>query len=199
MAESLRAFSVPFVRAPDVSAGPENASLNNRTGARAAAPDGPEPLALLIVKGELLHFVRSSASLVVVGLLLLACSAGSPPTTAPTSAGEIAVTLTDAMRIEPSLMSVAAGKPVTFVVTNTGVIPHEFTLGDQDVQDEHEQEMLQMGGMPMDHDHANAITVQPGETKQLVYTFEQPGTSQAGCHLPGHYPAGMMATINIAA
>ena len=83
-------------------------------------------------------------------------------------------------------MSVEAGTPVTFVVTNVGVIPHEFMLGDEDIQDEHEQEMLEMGGMPMDHDHANAITVQPG------------GTILAGCHLPGHYSAGMMATITIA-
>ena len=108
------------------------------------------------------------------------------------------MTLTDAMRIEPSSMNVEAGTPVTFVVTNVGVIPHEFMLGDEDIQDEHEQEMLEMGGMPMDHDHANAITVQPGQTKQLPYTFAEPGTTLAGCHLPGHYPAGMMATITIA-
>lgn len=157
-------------------------------------------------------FIRRSAALVAVGLLLLACAAPASPrstatplatavgqtTPAPTSSRQIAVTLTDAMRIEPSSMNVEAGTPVTFVVTNVGVIPHEFMLGDEDIQDEHEQEMLQMGGMPMDHDHANAITVQPGQTKQLPYTFAEPGTTLAGCHLPGHYPAGMMATITIA-
>jgi uncharacterized cupredoxin-like copper-binding protein len=148
-----------------------------------------------------LSLTRSSAALVVVGLVLLACAApiSTETTTAPSSGTQLVVTLTDAMRIEPSSINVDAGQPVTFVVTNTGVIPHELTLGDEDVQDEHEQEMLEMGGMPMDHDHGNAITVEPGQTKQLVYTFTEPGTSLAGCHLPGHYPAGMVATITIAA
>jgi uncharacterized cupredoxin-like copper-binding protein len=109
------------------------------------------------------------------------------------------VTLTDTLRIEPAAMTVPAGAPITFVVTNTGAIDHEFTVGDEEVQDEHEQEMIDMGGTPMNHDLENSITVAPGETKELVYTFDAPGTSLAGCHVPGHYPAGMKATINVTA
>jgi hypothetical protein len=43
----------------------------------------------------------------------------------------VAVTLTDALRIEPAEMTVPVGVPVTFVVTNAGVIPHEFVVGDE--------------------------------------------------------------------
>lgn len=127
---------------------------------------------------------------------LAATQTAAPP---PPVSAQIAVTLTDTMRIEPRSMTVTAGKPVTFVVTNTGVIPHEFTIGDGDVQDEHEREMMEMGGMGMTHDEDNAIAVAPGETKQLTYTFDMPGKSLAGCHVPGHYPAGMMATITVTA
>ncbi|MDL2335989.1 MAG: plastocyanin/azurin family copper-binding protein [Chloroflexota bacterium] len=109
----------------------------------------------------------------------------------------IAVTLSDTMRIEPMAMEVRAGEPTTFIVTNAGKIVHEFTLGDGTVQDEHEQEMIAMGGMGMTSDEPNAISVAPGETKELVFTFEMPGMSLAGCHVMGHYPAGMKATISV--
>jgi uncharacterized cupredoxin-like copper-binding protein len=46
-------------------------------------------------------------------------------------------------------------------------------------------------------DEANAITLQPGETKTLEYTFEEAGELLAGCHEPGHYDAGMVATITV--
>jgi uncharacterized cupredoxin-like copper-binding protein len=100
------------------------------------------------------------------------------------------------MTIEPGAMTVTAHTPVTFVVTNIGQIAHEFTLGDTNVQEEHERDMMSMGGA-MGHDEDNAISVAPGQTKELTYTFEMSGMSFAGCHVPGHYPAGMRASISI--
>jgi hypothetical protein len=32
---------------------------------------------------------------------------------------------------------------------------------------------------------------------RLLYTFDQPGTLEYGCHVPGHYPAGMRGTITV--
>lgn len=126
-----------------------------------------------------------------------AAASVSPTAGATAPSTRIEVTLADTMRIEPAAMTVPAGTPITFVVTNTGSIAHEFTLGDEDVQAEHEQEMMNMGGMPMSHDEDNAIFVDPGKTKELVYTFDKPGSSLAGCHVPGHYPAGMRSTITV--
>lgn len=166
--------------------------------------------------------LRPAAVLAILAVLLEACGGATPawtyappssrpaatvsstpsatpqPTPVPSAAPTtIAVTLTDMMRIEPIAMEVRAGVPTSFIVTNAGKIVHEFTLGDADIQDEHEQEMIAMGGMGMTSDEPNAISVAPGETKELVFTFEMPGMAFAGCHVMGHYPAGMKATISV--
>jgi uncharacterized cupredoxin-like copper-binding protein len=133
-------------------------------------------------------------------LFIAACSSGGGSTTASTSASaassttRIEVKLTDTLKMEPASMSVPAGVPVTFVVTNTGAIDHEFYLGDEAAQAEHDEEMA-MGGMT--HDEPEGIGLKPGETKELTYTFAEAGTTLAGCHVPGHYVAGMKAQITV--
>lgn len=139
----------------------------------------------------------SRLGLVPLLVMVAACSTGSPASTAPTAAlTRIEVALTDAMRIEPGMMTVPAGVPVTFVVTNVGALDHEFYLGDEAAQAEHEQEMQSMGGMV--HDEAEGIAVDPGQTKELTFTFAESGETLAGCHVTGHYGGGMKATITVA-
>jgi uncharacterized cupredoxin-like copper-binding protein len=146
--------------------------------------------------------------LIATALVLVAgCSAGagaSSVSPAPIPAGSAApsaaatrveVSLSDQLRIEPTSMTVPAGVPVTFVVTNTGTIEHEFYLGDEGAQAAHEEEMGEMGGMT--HDEPEGIAVKAGETNELTYTFEQAGETLAGCHFPGHYGGGMKATITV--
>ncbi len=116
-------------------------------------------------------------------------------TVAPADSMRIDVTLTDALRIEPASIQVSAGVPVTFVVTNAGVLPHEFVVGDEAVQKAHEATMQGMGSMT--HDEPTAIGLEPGETKELTISFSEPGETLAGCHIRGHYPAGMWATITV--
>ncbi len=118
----------------------------------------------------------------------------SPAASAGAAALRIEVQLTDALRIEPAEMTVKAGQPVTFIVTNTGAIDHEFYLGDEAMQAEQEA-MMQAGQMA--HDTAESISLKPGETKELTYTFGTAGQTIAGCHVAGHYIAGMKATITI--
>ncbi len=121
------------------------------------------------------------------------------PSQAATSSGaavRIDVTLTDDFRIDPCSMTVSAGVPVTFVVTNGGAIAHEFFLGDEGAQAAHAEEMLSMNGTPM-HDEPDGIAVAPGETRELAHTFASPGQYLAGCHVPGHYAAGMKAVIDV--
>lgn len=145
-----------------------------------------------------------------VVVLIAACSSGtgstadpSPaasasPSSAPSAsaaATRIEVQLTDALKIEPATISVPAGVPVTFVVTNLGATDHEFFLGDEAAQAEHEQEMQEMGGMA--HDEEMGIAVEPGETKELTVTFPEPGSILAGCHVAGHYAGGMKAAFEI--
>lgn len=92
-------------------------------------------------------------------------------------------------------MTVPIGVPVTFVVTNAGAIDHEFFVGDEDEQAEHEQEMAGMPGMS--RDEPNGIGLKPGETKELTHTFASAGTTLVGCHVTGHYGAGMKAEITV--
>jgi uncharacterized cupredoxin-like copper-binding protein len=108
----------------------------------------------------------------------------------------IAVTLSDMMRIETAAMTVPVGAPVTFVVTNAGAVRHEFVLGDAAAQQAHEVAMQGMGGM-MAADDPEAIALDPGVTKDLTWTFTQPGEMLAGCHVAGHYSAGMKAVITV--
>jgi uncharacterized cupredoxin-like copper-binding protein len=41
----------------------------------------------------------------------------------------------------------------------------------------------------------NAVAVGPGETAELTYTFHEAGELIMGCHVAGHYLAGMRGTI----
>jgi len=125
-----------------------------------------------------------------------AAPAASPAQSDP-SATRIEVTLSDSLKIGPAVMTVPAGKPVTFVVTNTGTVFHEFTLGNAADQEAHDKEMMAAGGMSMPKDEPNAIGVEPGKTKELTYTFATPGETLAGCHVIGHYLAGMKAVSKI--
>ena len=153
--------------------------------------------------------------LAAIAVLAAACSTGSgtpawsfgapvtsaaPATPAASTAASttrIEVTLSDSLKIEPVAMTVPAGEPVTFVVTNTGTVFHEFTLGDAADQEAHDKEMMAAGGMSMPKDEPNAIGVEPGKTKELTYTFATPGETLAGCHVIGHYLAGMKAVSKI--
>jgi len=108
----------------------------------------------------------------------------------------IAVMIDDMLRIEPALMSVPAGVAVTFVVTNLGGIEHEFVLGDEAAPQEHEAAMRHMGGT-MATDDPDAIVVAAGATKELSVVFAEPCEMIAGCHVPGHYAAGMRAVITV--
>lgn len=41
------------------------------------------------------------------------------------------------------------------------------------------------------------MSVEPGETEMLEFTFGEAGALQVGCHEPGHFPAGMAAAITV--
>lgn len=49
----------------------------------------------------------------------------------------------------------------------------------------------QPGSAAMVHDDPNAVFVQPGETKELIWRFDRVQNLQFACNVPGHSQAGM--------
>ena len=101
---------------------------------------------------------------------------------------------------EPKSLSAQRGERIEFVFHNTGKIPHDAFIGDTAAQADHEQKMRDAkGGSMIDHGMGGtAITVDAGQTGQLMYTFDTTGTIEIGCHQPGHYAAGMKLAVTVA-
>ncbi len=106
----------------------------------------------------------------------------------------VKITALDTMRFVPATVRVRPGETVRFVVTNEGHLVHEFILGDRREQTEYEEEMRRIAGMTMP-DEVNGVTLRPGETKTLTWTFGKTGVVEYACHQPGHYGAGMVGKI----
>ena len=108
----------------------------------------------------------------------------------------IRVDANDQLRFSPDSVNVRAGETIAFRVTNTGTATHEFVIGDSQLQAKHEQDMARGNGMTMTQSR-DFVEIPAGKTATLVYTFHQPGTLLYGCHIPGHFAAGMRGTITV--
>ncbi len=104
------------------------------------------------------------------------------------------VAATDDMTLVMGLTSIRQGETIEFVVTNTGDIPHEFSIGDTGSQRAHANLMKKNPDMKH-HDDPSALTLGPGETGTLVWKFSKPpvqGEIVFACQMPGHWDAGML-------
>jgi uncharacterized cupredoxin-like copper-binding protein len=110
----------------------------------------------------------------------------------------VEVRMDDQMRFYPSRIDVQAGETLRFVVRNDGQVEHELVLGSESSLREHAEAMKQGAGHA--HGHAGAaISLQPGQTGELVVTFPTATTVQMACLVPGHYEAGMRGTVEVSA
>ncbi len=95
-------------------------------------------------------------------------------------------------RFVPDHFEFEAGTTVTFVVENTDPIDHEFIIGDDSVQQAHEEGTeAHHGAKP------GELSIPIGETRRTTYSFDEPGTLLIGCHLPSHYDFGMKGEITV--
>jgi len=138
-----------------------------------------------------------SAAFMVAGRGMTPGMVMSAPGAAPAGleGRTIAITADDRLRFRPDAIIVRAGETVAFVVTNTGRLPHEFVIGTAAAQDEHEREMA--GGAHMAMGDSDSIDLPPGQSRRLVYAFRSPGILLYGCHVAGHYAAGMRGVITV--
>jgi uncharacterized cupredoxin-like copper-binding protein len=127
--------------------------------------------------------------------VLAACDSGDGAPKATPAAGDervIQVEMRD-IAFAPTTLAVRPGERVRFVFKNRGALTHDGFLGDAAAQDRHEQDARAGHGAGPD-----AVSVRPGKTAELSYTFDRPGQILLGCHQPGHYTGGMKAAITVA-
>ncbi len=85
--------------------------------------------------------------------------------------------------------SIPAG-PVKFVIENVGDTVHELVLEPAGANDE----PFELNGK-----ESEVEDVEPGKSKTLEWTLDQPGTYQLGCHTPAHFEQGMFTTFTVTA
>ena len=99
------------------------------------------------------------------------------------------ITMTDALKFDPSTESAAPGETVSFVLINAGAATHEFQVGPE----------TGVAANQVDGKSVREVAdIDGGHVAELTYTF--PTTSAAyafACHVPGHYEAGMKGTVDL--
>lgn len=101
----------------------------------------------------------------------------------------------DSMEFKHEPIVVEDGETIRFEITNHGVLAHEFAIGDKE---EHKEHQIMMREMPdMQHDDPNVVTLEPGETRSLIWTFAKAADIEVACNIPGHYEGGMHSQVEV--
>lgn len=149
--------------------------------------------------------MRRTHILLATGLVAALASCGDDDAADSGSGSDAARTVEIEMvdiAFEPDTVEVEAGETIRFVFTNNGTVMHDAFIGDEAAQEEHGREMRDAEsdgehGGGGHGDGGDAITVEPGDTGEITYTFDEPGTLEIGCHEPGHYEAGMRVSVEV--
>jgi uncharacterized cupredoxin-like copper-binding protein len=133
-------------------------------------------------------------------LVSLGCAAPSDTVSVPDDAIEI--TMRDNV-FDPKNITVKEGEDVTFLFVNRGSLEHEAFIGSKSEQNAHEREMQsddegeEDGHGAHGGSDAAAVAVKPGRSATLEHRFTEAGTTYIGCHVPGHYDAGMRVKVKV--
>ncbi len=109
----------------------------------------------------------------------------------------INLSMSDAMRFTPDKIEVKQGDTIKLVLKNTGTQMHELVIGTKKELEEHAALMVKFP--KMEHDEPYMAHVAPGKTGEIVWTFNKPGNFDFACLIAGHYQAGMVGKITVAA
>ena len=109
----------------------------------------------------------------------------------------VVVNMSDTMRFSPAELQVKRGETIRFEISNSGKTMHEMVLGTMKELKDHAEHMRKHAGMQ--HDEPYMIHVQPGKKETLVWEFTKPGEFYYACLVPGHFEAGMVGRITVAA
>lgn len=120
--------------------------------------------------------------------------AGGHPGSAVTGDRTVHVIARD-FSFTPDRLTVSPSETIRFVVTNKAQRVHEFVIATVAEHHEHERLMRKMDDPEMMEHEPNGISLKPGQTKTLVWTFERAKNLQFACDIPDHYEAGMHGVI----
>jgi uncharacterized cupredoxin-like copper-binding protein len=109
----------------------------------------------------------------------------------------IDISMSDQMRYDPSEIRVRKGETVRLVVANKGQVLHEIVLGTMADLREHAELMRKFPNM--EHDEPHMAHVKPGGKEGLVWQFTKKGEFHFACLIPGHFEAGMVGKVIVAA
>src|SRR6476619_2131236 len=93
---------------------------------------------------------------------------------------------------DPAEIRVPAGRPITFVITNTDPIDHEWIVGDAALHERH-----RTGTEPVHNARPTEISIPARSERRTTITFAATDTLQYICHLPGHEAYGMVGVLSI--
>jgi len=167
-------------------------------GPQTPADDGPDRRRPPVRRRRLPGWRWTAGALAVAlalgaaGLGVSRVAGGDPP---PPAMGPGDVTVE--MDIEHSLytpteLRVVEGTRVRFVVVNGDPIAHELIVGPADVHARHAQ------GTEAEHPSIpGEVSVGAELTAVTTFTFDDPGTFEFACHLPGHYEFGMHGEVEV--
>jgi uncharacterized cupredoxin-like copper-binding protein len=140
---------------------------------------------------------QTGVGLLAVPLLVAgACGGDHSESHGATASRTVEVEMRD-VAYEPTSVAVKPGETVKFVFHNVGEAVHDAFIGDEAAQAEHEQEMRDGGGGHHGGGDDHAVTVKPGKTESMTYTFKGGESLVIGCHQPGHYQAGMKMSLTV--
>ncbi|OOE96579.1 cupredoxin domain-containing protein [Salinivibrio sp. IB643] len=113
---------------------------------------------------------------------------------------------------DPEKLAVEPGETVKFVVENKGQLVHEFNIGTPAMHQAHQKEMMTMMSQGvlegsqinhhkmkmsgMTHEDPNSVLLEPGQSKTIIWTFNNNRNIEFACNVPGHYQAGMHGDVS---
>jgi uncharacterized cupredoxin-like copper-binding protein len=126
---------------------------------------------------------------VALAFAAITLAGGRPTPPPPSTSIEIAIKFS---KFVPDSLVVPIGVPVTITLRNDDPIDHEWIVGDEQVHAVH-----RVGTEPLHPDRPTEVVLPAMASKTTVITFEEAGTLQFICHLPGHEAYGMTGVVTI--
>ena len=119
------------------------------------------------------------AGLVIAGTLIVAIVIIAAQQGAAGDGGQSDRIVFEDLRFVPNRLDAKVGVPLRVRLTNNGTERHDINFSS-----------LHMPGL----EGVQSI-LEPGETRMITLTFNEPGTHSFVCSLPGHAAAGMTGAV----